>query len=111
MLTVRPRLTRRLALLALIPVLTTLAGSSASAQDGYGPFQRYSLRWYGQNFYDRQYNGIGTPGFGQRQYHGNFYGPAMMYGRQYSDMNGYTRPRPFAQKQGLSPVEASFPRY
>lgn len=109
--TVRPRWICRLALLAFVPIVMTLAAPGAAAQDGYGPFQRYSLRWYGQNFYDHQYNGIGTPRFGQRQYHGNYYGPSMMYGRQYSDLNGYTRPRPFAQKQGLSPVEASFPQY
>ena len=109
--TARPRLIRRLALLALPSIVVAFATPDVKAQDGYGPLQRYSLRWYGQNFYDHQYNGIGTPRFGQRQYHGNYYGPAMMYGRQYSDMYGYTRPRPFAQKQGLSPVEASFPRY
>ncbi len=71
-------------LLAIVAFgLVSLAGSDASAQL-LGSYARYSERFYGQNFYDHQRNGPFVRGIA-RQYDGGYYGPAMIYGRQYAD--------------------------
>ena len=78
-----------------IPFLvTTLATTDASAQAG-GPFQRYSERWYGQNFYDDQRTGLFDFKHRHQQHNAGFYGPAMMYSRQYGDEYGYHTAAPF----------------
>lgn len=87
-----PRLARSLPRLAALAALLSLAPAAADA--GWPPsFQRYSERWYGQNFYDGQKNGIGH--LHGLQHSDGYYGPAMIYGRQYGDEYGYNTARPF----------------
>ena len=97
---VRPKWIIRLAALAVVLTLGSLATPGAEAQSVGWP-QSYSLRWYGQNFYDHQHNG-GFANHGvRRQYHSGYYGPAMLYGRQYSDQTGLTATRPFAPSRSI----------
>ena len=88
------RFNLRLAAFAIPFLLSTIAADDAFAQGG--PFQRYSERWYGQNFYDHQRTGFLD--FHHRnhiQHNGGFYGPAMIYSRQYGDEYGYRSAPPF----------------
>ena len=76
----------RPAALALTLVVVSLAVPAASAQSAGWP-QSYSLRWYGHNFYDGQRDGpLAFRTYG-RKYHSGYYGPAMLYGRQYAVEN------------------------
>ena len=98
--TVRPRLLACLASGIVVLTLGSLTSPSASAQSVGWP-QSYSLRWYGQNFYDHQHNGVFANHGVRRQYHAGYYGPAMLYGRQYSDQSGLTATRPFAPSRSI----------
>ena len=84
----RPRFLRKLASIVLPLACVLSICSPASAQFG-GRLQRYSERFYGQNFYDGQRTGILDPTFCDRQHHAGFYGPPQMYSRQYVDEYGY----------------------
>ena len=97
---VRPRFLARLAVLAGALTIGSLAAPEALAQEVGWP-QSYSLRWYGQNFYDHQHIGLFGPHGVRRQYRVGYYGPAMLYGRQYSDQSGLTSTRPFAPSRTI----------
>ena len=108
----RPRSPLRLAAFAPL-ILLALAPGAASA--GWPrSFQCYSERWYGQNFYDDQRNGVFLS---HGQHTAGYYGPAQMYGRQYDDEYGYrtSRPfrpaRPFTAGEGSSYAPDPFTRY
>ncbi len=74
--------------------LLCLAGSAAQARAG-GGIRAYFQNFYGQDFYDGQRTGP-IARFGTHlQYDGGYYGPAMIYGRQYGDEYGSVRDRPF----------------
>ncbi len=94
----RPQCLAKLAKFALALALFCLAGSDASAQSG-GALQRYSERFYGQNFYDHQrpgrFNRLGY----RRQNFGPIYGPAPIYSRQYGDEYGYQTAQPFTPRR------------
>ena len=83
---------------ALAFIILSFASPDASAQSG-GRLQRYSEKFYGQNFYDGQHNILFAPRGTYLQYRQPVYGPAQMYGRQYGDENGYSTARPFARRQ------------
>lgn len=86
------------AMFAFAFTIFSLTAPNASAQFG-GGFQRYSERFYGQNFYDHQHNGFLGPRACDRQNHQGVYGPAQLYGRQYGDEYGYATARPFIPRQ------------
>ncbi len=92
----RPKTVRRLAVLAFALTLVSLVGSDALAwPGGGGRLHDYFAGFYGRDYYDGQRTGLRAhrP---NTQYHGGFYGPAMMYDRQYGDENGYRTDPPFA---------------
>lgn len=95
------RRSRPLPKLAFVIPLILLAIAPGAATAGWPrSFQRYSERWYGQNFYDGQKNGIFH--LHGLQHSEGFYGPAQMYSRQYGDEYGYATARPF--RPALSPA-------
>jgi len=99
----RSRLFSPLALLTFALLLLGFTLSNASAQFGFREkAQEYSLRFYGQNFYDGQRNGYFSRGACDRQNHMNIYGPAQMYSRQYGDEFGYATDRPFVRRYGTN---------
>ena len=109
--TVSARSLARLAALIVVLTLGLLTAPKVSAQSVGWP-QSYSLRWYGQNFYDHQHNGIFANHGVRRQYHMGYYGPAMLYGRQYSDQSGLTATRPFAPSRSIREAgDGYFPTY
>ncbi len=94
----RPRCISKPATFALTLALFCLAGSDASAQSG-GALQRYSQRFYGQNFYDHQHPGrFNRLGY-RRQDFGPIYGPPQIYSRQYGDEYGYQTAQPFVPRR------------
>ena len=90
---------RRVSFLVTLAV-GSLAASEASAQFG-GRAAAWSERWYGQNFYDHQHNGVFALRSCGRQYTAGYYGPPQMYSRQYGDEYGYATARPFRPQQPI----------
>jgi hypothetical protein len=96
------------ALFAFAFLVLSLSASDASAQSGgiHGYFERF----YGRDFYDGQHNrGLIHRDY-SKQYHGGFYSPPMMYGRQYADEYGY-RTDPafwFPRPNGPSPYSQGY---
>ena len=108
---IRPRLLARLAAVAVVLTLGSFSTPQASAQSVGWP-QSYSLRWYGQNFYDNQHAGVFANHGVRRQFRQGYYGPAMLYGRQYSDQTGLTATRPFAPSRSIREQgDGYFPTY
>ena len=93
--TPRPRFLARLTSL-LILGCASLAATDASA----GWPHDYSQRWYGQDFYRLQSNGHRTPDGRLRQSSGGYWGPQLMYGREYGDLyyQEVERDQPFAPR-------------
>ena len=95
-LATRRKSSRVLAFLAF--ALVALAASDAPAQSG-GGIRGYYRNFYGQDFYDGQYNGTFVRLIGHKQYNGGHYGPMMMYGREYADSYGYITNPPFRRSR------------
>ena len=76
--------------LALLSALGT-----ASSAEAAGRIHEHFRNFYGQDFYAFQHPSE-TPSRGiHRQYDAGYYGPAMIYGRQYGDEYGTIRDRAF----------------
>jgi hypothetical protein len=84
----RPKFLGKLAGFAFALLVMSFASSEASAQSG-GGIHGYFERFYGVDYYDGQRTGLRAHRGYSTQYHGGFYGPAMIYSRQYGDQFGY----------------------
>jgi hypothetical protein len=81
----RSNILRKLPIFGFVLVAVALSTSNAVA----GGIHDYFASFYGVDYYDGQRTGLRAHRGIETQYHGGFYGPAMMYDRQYGDQNGY----------------------